>query len=75
MHRVREDYGLFYRTKPAYEVLSTRGFFPFDDLLLLKGIEEMIEVYYNSGQFRLSLTIWNIFLKPVFNVLGACKGL
>ena len=65
MHRVREDYGLIYRTKPAYEVLSTR-WLSFDDLLLLKGIEEMIEVYYNSGQFRLSLDYLEHFFETPF---------
>lgn len=34
---------------PPYEVLYT-DWLPYDDVLRLKGIEEMVEVYYNSGQ-------------------------
>lgn len=62
MHRVRDDYGLVYRTKPAYEVMGTR-WLDFDDILVLKGVEEMVEVYYNSCQFRLSL----MYLLHFFN--------
>ena len=38
------------RHRPPYEVLYT-GWLAFADLLRLKGVEEMLEVYYNSGQF------------------------
>ena len=35
---------------PPYEVLSTR-WLSYDDVLLLKEVEEALEVYYNSRQF------------------------
>lgn len=44
------EYGIVYRCRPPYEVLSTR-WISYGDLLELKGVEEMVEVYYNSGQF------------------------
>lgn len=44
------EYGTVYRPRPPYEVLSTR-WISYGDLLELKGVEEMVEVYYNSGQF------------------------
>ena len=44
------DYGLVYREEPPYEVLSTR-WLSYADLLRLKAVEEMLEVYGNSGQF------------------------
>lgn len=50
MHRVQKSYDLVYRTKPVYEVMSTR-WLSFDDVLALKQIEEMVELYYNSTQF------------------------
>lgn len=51
MAEMAEEYGLFYQSQPPYEVLSTR-WLGYGDLILLKGVEEMVEVYYNSGQFR-----------------------
>lgn len=50
MMEMAGEYGLTYKGKPPYEVLSTR-WLSFDDIIKLKGIEEMVEVYYNSGQF------------------------
>jgi radical SAM superfamily enzyme YgiQ (UPF0313 family) len=49
------DYELIYRKKPVYEVISTK-WLSYDEVLCLKGVEEMTEVYYNSGQFRLTLS-------------------
>lgn len=50
MHRNAEKYGIVYRSHPQYEVLFTR-WLSHDELLTLKGVEEMVEVYYNSFQF------------------------
>lgn len=50
MERKKEDYGLVYKSEPPYEVLYT-NWLSYEDVLKLKGIEEMVEVYYNSGQF------------------------
>ena len=48
------DYGLIFHGEPPYEVLRT-DWLSYEDLLCLKGVEEMVEVYYNSGQFRQTL--------------------
>ena len=48
------DYGLIYQPEPPYEVLAAR-WLSYDDLLVLKSVEEMVEVYYNSRQFENSL--------------------
>jgi len=45
-------YGIIYRDYPPYEVLKTDEL-TFSELEDLKMIEEMVELYYNSGQFRL----------------------
>ena len=50
MDERREAYGLVCGSEPPYEVLATR-WLSFDDVILLKGVEEMVETYYNSGQF------------------------
>lgn len=51
MAEMAKTYGIKYQSQPPYEVLSTR-WLSYGDLILLKGVEEMVEVYYNSGQFR-----------------------
>ena len=51
MAEMAKTYGIEYQSQPPYEVLSTR-WLSYGDLILLKGVEEMVEVYYNSGQFR-----------------------
>jgi radical SAM superfamily enzyme YgiQ (UPF0313 family) len=46
-----EKYSYKYTEKPPYEILCNE-FISFDDLLLLKGVEEVFEKYYNSGVFK-----------------------
>lgn len=54
MEEMKESYGLVYKSKPPYEVLYTK-WVSYDDILILKMVEEMVEVYYNSGQFAYTL--------------------
>ena len=54
MEEQKAVYGLLYKSRPPYEVLCTR-WLPYEDVLRLKGIEEMVEVYYNSRQFCYTL--------------------
>ncbi|MBR1470635.1 MAG: B12-binding domain-containing radical SAM protein [Lachnospiraceae bacterium] len=48
--RQTEEFGIFYTERPPYEVLYTR-WLSYGDVIRLKRIEEMVEVYYNSNQF------------------------
>lgn len=50
MSEKAQDYDLKYRNTQPYEVLSTR-WLSYGDVIQLKTVEEMVEVYYNSGQF------------------------
>lgn len=50
------EYGLIYHDKPPYEVLSTK-WLNFDEVILIKRVEEMLEVYYNSGQFEITMKL------------------
>ena len=50
MHFMAEAYECVYHPYPTYEVLETK-WISYEELLSLKQIEEMVEVYYNSGQF------------------------
>ncbi len=43
-------YGILSQAEPPYEVLKT-PWLSYDDIIRLKGLEEMVETYYNSGQF------------------------
>lgn len=50
MQEMAQSYEIQYLDTPPYEVLSTR-WLPYDKVLLLKEVEEMVETYYNSNQF------------------------
>ena len=50
MHVRAEEFGICYMDKPPYEVLYTK-WLSFTEVLRLKRIEEMVELYYNSNQF------------------------
>ena len=54
MEEQKEQYGLAYKSKPPYEVLYT-NWLSYQDVLQLKMVEDMVEVYYNSGQFTYTL--------------------
>ena len=54
MYENREAYGLVYRSEPPYEVLST-NWVSYDEMIRLKGIEQMVELYYNSHQYDRTL--------------------
>ena len=51
MKEEAEKYGIVHKEKEPYEVLSTK-WLPYGDVLKLKAVESMVEVYYNSGQFQ-----------------------
>lgn len=54
MHEKADEYGVLYQERAPYEVLCTR-WLSYADVIRLKQIEEMVEIYYNSGQFRNTL--------------------
>ena len=59
-----EEFGISYTEQPPYEVLSTR-WLSYGDVIRLKKIEEMVELYYNSNQFVNTLQYMkNVFASP-----------
>ena len=54
MHRKAGDYGIAGRQNPPYEVLYT-SWISFEEILKLKGVEEMVEIYFNSHQFTYTM--------------------
>ena len=61
-----EKYGIVHKEKEPYEVLST-NWLPYGDVLKLKAVESMVEVYYNSGQFQHTLEYLVPLAKDAFN--------
>lgn len=51
-----EQYGIVYQENPPYEVLFTK-WISYEEILILKQVEEMVELYYNSGQFTHMLPV------------------
>lgn len=54
MEEMKDSYGMVFQSQPPYEVLYTK-WLSYEDVLLLKGVEEMVEVYYNSRQFEATI--------------------
>lgn len=50
----QKEFGLIYRDKAPYEILETDAL-NYQELLDLKMIEDMVEIYYNSGRFATGL--------------------
>ncbi|MDF2801575.1 MAG: cobalamin B12-binding domain protein [Anaerocolumna sp.] len=66
MHRQSLKWGIVYRSAPPYEVLYT-NWLTYEDVLKLKRVEEMVEVYYNSGQFEYSVKFLLHFFESPFD--------
>lgn len=65
MHRRAGEYGIVYRSREPYEVLRTR-WISCDELMRLKEVEEMLEVYYNSQQFGYTVAALEaLFERPI----------
>ena len=61
MHEKAADYCIQYTDEPPYEVLSTK-WLPYEKLRILKQVEEMVELYYNSNQYTHTMPVLqNIF--------------
>ncbi len=67
MEEMKHEYGIFSQSKPPYEVLKT-NWLSFDEVIRLKGVEEMVEVYYNSGQFRSTMKRLSLEWKDAFDL-------
>ncbi len=73
MKEMAQDYGIVYKEQEPYEVLGTK-WLPYEDILHLKMVESMVEVYYNSGQFQNTLDyVETLFTDPftLYEKLGA----
>ena len=67
MMEMCKEYGIVYKTQEPYEVLSTK-WLDYDHVLKLKTVENMVEVYYNSGQFQNTLEYLENFFPDAFSI-------
>ena len=67
MMEMCREYGIVYKTQEPYEVLSTK-WLDYDHVLKLKTVENMVEVYYNSGQFQNTLEYLENFFPDAFSI-------
>lgn len=72
MYDHAKEYEILYHDRPPYEVFSTK-WLSYSDVLAIKQSEEMLEVYYNSGQFEVTMKLLErLFDSPfeMFKSLG-----
>ncbi|MDF2587496.1 MAG: hypothetical protein K0S41_1337 [Anaerocolumna sp.] len=72
MHDESSNYGIVYKSTAPYEVLFT-NWLSYDDVLKLKSLEDMVETYYNSGQFVYAIKYMEHFFETPFD-LYQCLG-
>lgn len=64
------EYGVYYGSQPPYEVLKTK-WLSYDAVLKIKQIEEMLEVYYNSRQYPMSIRLLETEFDSAFTMFAA----
>ena len=67
MKEMCEEYGIVHKEQEPYEVLFTK-WVDYEDVLKLKTVENMVEVYYNSGQFKKTLEYAERFFEDAFSI-------
>ena len=70
MMETAREYGIVYKSREPYEVLCTR-WLSYGEILRLKMVESMVEVYYNSGQFQHTLKYLEPFFPDAFGLYEA----
>lgn len=73
MQEAAAEYGLVYTDRPPYEVLYTK-WLSYEDILLLKQVEEMVELYYNSNQFTRTLPVLEECFSDPFEMYRQLAG-
>ena len=70
MMEMTGEYQIFYKDREPYEVLST-AWLTYGEILRLKMVESMVEVYYNSGQFKHTLVFLEQYFEDPFRMYEA----
>lgn len=67
MYEKAKEYEILYHDEPPYEVLSTK-WLSYEDVRKMKRVEEMLEVYYNSGQYEMTMKVLDIAFESAFEM-------
>jgi len=67
MEEQAEEYGVVYRKEPPYEVLFTR-WLSYRDVIKLKRVEAMVELFYNSEQFSHTIRLLHRRMGSAFSM-------
>lgn len=67
MYYYSKTNNIIYKEKAPYEVLYT-NWLSYEEVLQLKQVEEIVEVYYNSGQFTYTIQYLEHFFKTPFEL-------
>ena len=70
MMEMTGEYQILYKDREPYEVLST-AWLTYGEILGLKMVESMVEVYYNSGQFKHNLVFLEQYFEDPFRMYEA----
>ena len=70
MMEMTREYQILYKDREPYEVLST-AWLTYGEILGLKMVESMVEVYYNSGQFKHTLVFLEQYFEDPFRMYEA----
>lgn len=73
MHEKAADYGMQYTDEPPYEVLSTK-WLPYEKLRILKQVEEMVELYYNSNQYTHTMPVLQSVFPNAYTLYSELAG-
>lgn len=65
--RQTEEYGIRFMKEPPYEVFST-NWISYDQILELKRVEEVLEIYYNSAQFSRTIRVLETYFPDAFTM-------
>lgn len=65
-----QERGMLWRSSPPYEILRSDGM-SFDDLLLLKRIENQLDRYYNNESFTLTISYLLLMADSAFSLFLA----
>lgn len=69
MYEHQKEYEIIHTSRPPYEVLKTR-WLSYEEVQKIKQVEEMLEVYYNSGQYRRSICMLEELFDSAFDMFG-----
>ena len=70
MMEMTGEYQILYKDREPYEVLST-AWLTYGEILGLKMVESMVEVYYSSGQFKHTLVFLEQYFEDPFRMYEA----